>query len=103
MRSYLTSITVAVLMIALVPAGAFAQTGKIESTVTDAQTKEPLVGANVVLEGRTLFHRKHPGGKMHRCCHDDRLQKRAQRSESGKKWADFTSHLTWITGGGMVQ
>jgi len=54
MRRYLTSIVGAVLMIALAPAGASAQAGRIEGTVTDAETKEPLAGANVVVEGTTL-------------------------------------------------
>jgi len=54
MRRYLTSIVAAVLMIALLPVGAFAQTGKIEGKVIDAHTKRPLVGANVVIEGTTL-------------------------------------------------
>ena len=54
MRRYLSSIVAAVLMIALLPVGVFAQAGKIEGTVIDAETKEPLVGVNVVIEGTTL-------------------------------------------------
>ena len=53
-RRVVGSIVAAVLMIVLVPLGAFAQTGKIEGTVLDAGTKEPLAGANVIVEGTTL-------------------------------------------------
>jgi outer membrane receptor protein involved in Fe transport len=39
------------LLLFLVPGVMFAQSGKIRGTVVDLKTKEPLVGANVVLEG----------------------------------------------------
>ena len=39
------------LLLLLVPGVMFAQSGKIRGTVVDSKTKEPLVGANVVLEG----------------------------------------------------
>ena len=39
------------LLLFLVPGVMFAQSGKIRGTVVDSKTKEPLVGANVVLEG----------------------------------------------------
>ncbi|MBL7075823.1 TonB-dependent receptor, partial [candidate division KSB1 bacterium] len=42
-------------MTALLPVWAFAGvTGKIQGEVIDVETKEPLVGANVVIEGTTL-------------------------------------------------
>lgn len=40
------------LLLLLVPGVMFAQSGKIRGTVVDSKTKEPLVGANVVLEVR---------------------------------------------------
>ena len=39
------------LLLFLVPGVMFAQSGKIRGTVVDSKTKEPLIGANVVLEG----------------------------------------------------
>lgn len=38
----------------LIPGYAFAQTGTLSGTITDAQTGEPLIGATVILEGTTL-------------------------------------------------
>ncbi len=43
-----------ILLIALAPVMMYAQTGKIVGKVTDLQTGEPLIGANVIVEG-TLF------------------------------------------------
>ncbi len=43
-----------ILLIALAPVMLYAQTGKIVGKVTDLQTGEPLIGANVIVEG-TLF------------------------------------------------
>ncbi len=54
-RKVVGSIVATVLMIALVPIGVFAQvSGRIEGRVVDAETRAPLVGANVVIEGTTL-------------------------------------------------
>ncbi|MGD1044928.1 MAG: TonB-dependent receptor [Bacteroidota bacterium] len=39
------------LLLFLVPGVMFAQSGKIRGSVVDAKTKEPLIGANIVLEG----------------------------------------------------
>ncbi|MFH1941038.1 MAG: hypothetical protein ABIL68_02955, partial [bacterium] len=39
------------ILLALLPAIAFAQTGKLRGLVTDKATGEPLVGANVLVVG----------------------------------------------------
>ncbi len=54
MKNYLSLIILAILIIALLPVGAFAQAGKVEGIVIDTDTKAPLVGANIVVEGTTL-------------------------------------------------
>ncbi len=38
----------------MIPAVLFAQAGKIRGTVVDSKTNEPLIGANVVIEGTSL-------------------------------------------------
>lgn len=38
----------------LLPGLLFAQVGKIAGKVVDRETKEPLIGANVIIEGTTL-------------------------------------------------
>ena len=54
-RKILGLIVATVLMTALLPMGAFAETtGKIDGTVVDAETGKPLVGANVVLQETEL-------------------------------------------------
>jgi hypothetical protein len=45
---------VAVTLLILLPALTFAYDGKLRGTVTDKETGEPLIGANVLLEGTTL-------------------------------------------------
>ncbi|MBE0556477.1 MAG: carboxypeptidase-like regulatory domain-containing protein, partial [Proteobacteria bacterium] len=47
-------LTFALTLLVLIPALLFAQDGKLRGTVTDRETGEPLVGANVVLEGTNL-------------------------------------------------
>ena len=39
------------LLLLLIPVMVFAQAGKIRGTVADAKSKEPLIGANIVVEG----------------------------------------------------
>lgn len=52
MRRAIQTVTAVCLVALLVSAtGAFAQTGKITGTVTDAESGEPLPGVNVILEG----------------------------------------------------
>ncbi len=47
-------IKLAIFMLLFFPLILFAQTGKIVGTVTDARTGEPLIGANVTIEGTLL-------------------------------------------------
>jgi outer membrane receptor protein involved in Fe transport len=42
------------LLLLLVPGVIFAQSGKIRGTIVDAKSKEPLVGANIVVEGTSM-------------------------------------------------
>jgi outer membrane receptor protein involved in Fe transport len=42
------------LLFLLIPGVIFAQSGKIRGTVVDQKTKEPLVGANIVVEGTNM-------------------------------------------------
>ena len=42
------------LLLIFIPLILFAQTGKIVGTVTDARTGEPLIGANVIIEGTLM-------------------------------------------------
>jgi outer membrane receptor protein involved in Fe transport len=44
----------ALLLLLFIPLVMFAQTGKIVGTVTDARTGEPLIGANVIIEGTLM-------------------------------------------------
>lgn len=41
-------------LLLFIPLVLFAQKGKIVGTVTDARTGEPLIGANVIIEGTLL-------------------------------------------------
>jgi len=50
----LRKLTFALTLLVLVPALLFAQDGKLRGTVTDRETGEPLVGANVVVDGTNL-------------------------------------------------
>jgi len=50
----LRKLTFALTLLVLIPALLFAQDGKMRGTVTDRETGEPLVGANVVMEGTNL-------------------------------------------------
>jgi hypothetical protein len=43
-----------VMLLLLVPAMLFAQNGKIRGFITDAETGDPLIGANVTIEGTSL-------------------------------------------------
>ena len=45
---------VTLFLLVLVPALSIAQSGKIRGTVVDAKTKEPLIGANVVIEASNM-------------------------------------------------
>ncbi len=42
------------LLLLLLPGVLFAQSGKIRGTVVDQKTKEPLIGANIIIEGTSL-------------------------------------------------
>jgi outer membrane receptor protein involved in Fe transport len=42
------------LLILIIPGVIFAQSGKLRGTVIDQKTKEPLIGANIVVEGTNL-------------------------------------------------
>jgi hypothetical protein len=46
--------TIALFLLFAISISAFAQYGKITGQVTDRDTKEPLIGANVILEGTSL-------------------------------------------------
>jgi len=42
------------LLLLLVPGVMFAQSGKIRGSVVDSKTKEPLIGANIIVEGTSM-------------------------------------------------
>jgi hypothetical protein len=42
------------LLMLLLPGIMFAQSGKIRGTVVDAKTKDPLIGANIVVQGTNM-------------------------------------------------
>ncbi|MFH0990733.1 MAG: TonB-dependent receptor [bacterium] len=44
----------ALLLLLLVPGILFSQSGKVRGTVVDVKSKDPLIGANVVVEGTTM-------------------------------------------------
>ncbi len=46
--------SIALFLLVAISVSAFAQYGKITGQVTDRETKEPLIGANVILEGTAL-------------------------------------------------
>jgi hypothetical protein len=52
--AFASALTVAVLLSAGAPQATFAQQGSIRGTVTNAQTGEPIVGAQVGIRGTSI-------------------------------------------------
>ena len=62
MERLLKNLLSGLLLLLIVPSLAFAQTGTVEGTVTDAETGDPLPGANVQLANTGLGAATNPDG-----------------------------------------